>query len=309
MASNHPSVLELEQKVGMRTSSENDKRKQTRWKLTTQVKATAKAKAKAKERSPINKIKSATWNNMSLIGDERVVWMRKKLMKERGNPLWSLKEKWGHSNFWQRRNRIGIDSGIKIIRKQSEWSSAKKTKTILNECNGRRWRLMWRMFMSSTLQASVFMGKNFQNNGNSIANIKDLTLRQIFQHISEISDRTRWDLRFGNDWLVKTFMEISVIDWWRKSCKSPTHKGLRLFRFCIVPWYHLREHPMERCVERQIGMDQIIFKITETLTESTVSQWNSSGKISQDSIRCSSVKKWKVYCWDQVRHQRISQEE
>ena len=35
-------------------------------------------------------------------------------------------------------------------------------------------------------------------------------------------------------------------------------------------------------------------KITETLTESMVSQWNSSGPFSQDSIRCSSVKKSKV---------------
>ena len=48
---------------------------------------------------------------------------------------------------------------------------------------------------------------------------------------------------------------------------------------------------------------------TEILTESTVSQWNSSGIFSQDSIRCSSVKKSTAYCWDQVRHQRISQEE
>ena len=37
-------------------------------------------------------------------------------------------------------------------------------------------------------------------------------------------------------------------------------------------------------------------RFTETLTESTVSQWNSSGIFSQDSIRCSSVKKSKVYC-------------
>ena len=40
-----------------------------------------------------------------------------------------------------------------------------------------------------------------------------------------------------------------------------------------------------------------------------VGQWNSSGFSSQDSTRCSSVKKSNVYCWDQMRHQRISQEE
>ena len=35
---------------------------------------------------------------------------------------------------------------------------------------------------------------------------------------------------------------------------------------------------------------------TETLTESTVSRWTLSGIFSQDSIRCSSLKKSNVYC-------------
>ena len=35
---------------------------------------------------------------------------------------------------------------------------------------------------------------------------------------------------------------------------------------------------------------------SEVLTESTASQWNSSGTLSQDSIRGSSVKKSTVYC-------------
>ena len=52
-----------------------------------------------------------------------------------------------------------------------------------------------------------------------------------------------------------------------------------------------------------------LLKITETLTESTVSRWTSSGIFSQDSIRCSSVKKSKVYCTDWEKHQIISQEE
>ena len=39
------------------------------------------------------------------------------------------------------------------------------------------------------------------------------------------------------------------------------------------------------------------------------SRRNSSGIFSQDSIRCSSVKKSKVYCTDWEKHQKISQEE
>ena len=38
-------------------------------------------------------------------------------------------------------------------------------------------------------------------------------------------------------------------------------------------------------------------------------QWNSSGIFFPGSIRCSSVKKSKVYCTDWEKHQKISQEE
>ena len=34
--------------------------------------------------------------------------------------------------------------------------------------------------MAATMEAAVFMGKNFQNNRNSIVNTADLTLKQMF---------------------------------------------------------------------------------------------------------------------------------
>ena len=41
--------------------------------------------------------------------------------------------------------------------------------------------LFWRMFMSSTLEASVFMGKDYSENLHSIKNTRnDLTLKQMF---------------------------------------------------------------------------------------------------------------------------------
>ena len=44
--------------------------------------------------------------------------------------------------------------------------------------------LIWRMFMSSTLQASIFMGKEYSENLRSIKNTEDLTMKQMFD-ISE----------------------------------------------------------------------------------------------------------------------------
>ena len=44
--------------------------------------------------------------------------------------------------------------------------------------------VIWGMFMSSTLQASVFMGKNYSVNWHSIKNTEDFTMKQMFD-ISE----------------------------------------------------------------------------------------------------------------------------
>ena len=50
--------------------------------------------------------------------------------------------------------------------------------------------VMWGMFMSSVLEASVFMVKNYSDNWHSIKNTKDLTMKQMFRHIREIGVRT-----------------------------------------------------------------------------------------------------------------------
>ena len=57
----------------------------------------------------------------------------------------------------------------------------KKTETNFQCC--RRWRkhsMIWGMFTTVTMESAVFMGKNFQNNQNSIVNTADLTLKQMF---------------------------------------------------------------------------------------------------------------------------------
>ena len=61
--------------------------------------------------------------------------------------------------------------------------------------------------MAVTLESALFMCKNFQNNQNSSVNTADLTLQQMFHKTTKLV------VRFGNDWLGKTFMETSVIDW------------------------------------------------------------------------------------------------
>ena len=46
--------------------------------------------------------------------------------------------------------------------------------------DGEKHSMIWGMFMTVTMESAVFMGKNHLNNCQSIANTKDLTLRQMF---------------------------------------------------------------------------------------------------------------------------------
>ena len=46
--------------------------------------------------------------------------------------------------------------------------------------DGEEHSIIWRMFMSVTMESALFMGKNFQNNQSSIVNTAHLTLKQMF---------------------------------------------------------------------------------------------------------------------------------
>ena len=163
--------------------------------------------------------------------------------------------------------------------------------------------------MSVTMESAVFMGKNFQNNQNSIVNTADLTLKQMFDISIKLVGRTRGDLRFGNDSLGKTLMEINVNNWWRKNHQSSTHEGPRLFRFCSVLEGSIKIQNPTKLGRKGLDGSHLL-KATETLTESVESRLNASGTSSQVSIRCSSMVKSKIT--EQIRrntrkfHRKIS---
>ena len=124
--------------------------------------------------------------------------------------------------------------------------------------DGEKHYMIWRMFMSVTMESAVFMGKNYLNNCHSIANAKDLTLKQMF----DISKR-----------LVSEQDEISgleTIGWENHSWKYLSLIGdervinlqrTKVFVFsdsvlCLGKIFE--NPPIERCMGRQIGMVQII---------------------------------------------------
>ena len=88
------------------------------------------------------------------------------------------------------------------VRKRQNQSSKYATKDSDKHC------VMWRMFLSSTLQASVFMRKNYSDNLHSIKNTEDLTMKQMFD-ISEKLKTEKSDEIYG----------MSSMDWEHSSWK------------------------------------------------------------------------------------------
>ena len=51
-------------------------------------------------------------------------------------------------------------------------------------------------------------------------------------------------------------MESFIFDWWRRSRQSLAREGLRIFRFCVMPWKDEREPTIEYCLGGQVDVVQ-----------------------------------------------------
>ena len=99
--------------------------------------------------------------------------------------IWTLTPKQNQKCRWNHGH--SCTGWMNQVRKRQDQSSKDATQ------DSNKHSLIWRMFMSSTLQASVFMGKNYSENLHVIKNTeKDLTMKQMFdiseKLISEQSD-------------------------------------------------------------------------------------------------------------------------
>ena len=142
--------------------------------------------------------------------------------------------------------------------------------------------------MAVTMDSATFMWKNFQNNQNSIVNIADLTLKQMFGisaklvgEQDEISgvETIRWEKHSWN--FLSLIGDERVIN--PKARKSTSFRIL-----CCVLGRSVRILNLTNLGRTGKNGSQLL-KGTETLMESVESRLNSSGTSSQDSIRCSSM--------------------
>ena len=184
----------------------------------------------------------------------------------------------------------------------------KRQKRISNVTgDGEEHSMIWGMFMSVTMESAVFMGKNFQNNRHSIANTTDLTLKHMFDistklvteqdEISEL-ETIGWE---NHSWKYLSLIgDERIINLQRTKVHVFSDSVLCLGKI-------LQNLESNDAWEQRLGwiISSQSYRDYDTINgESTEFEWH----ISQDSIRCSSAKKSKVYCTNWEKHQKISQE-
>ena len=173
------------------------------------------------------------------------LWMRKYLVTDQGDPI-SISRRGMASTIrhWKRWSRIGIVSGIKIIRESGEWASAKKTETNF-KCY-RRWRETFydlENVHGCNDGVSGIHGKELPEQLSIHCEHNRSHTQTNVRHFYKIGVWTRWVLRIGNNWLGESFMEIPVIAWWRKRWSIfDARQVYVLFGFCVVPWEDSRKH-------------------------------------------------------------------
>ena len=118
--------------------------------------------------------------------------------------------------------------------------------------------MIWGMFMSSTVESSVFMGKNYSDNLHSIKNTgEELILKQMFD-ISEKLIVERSDEIFGVSQISRessSWKQLSLVN--DEEVISLAHaKGSRILRFCVMSWKDKSEPNIRYYLEATVGMVQ-----------------------------------------------------
>ena len=148
--------------------------------------------------------------------------------------------------------------------------------------------LIWDFLMSSTLEASVFMRKNYSNNLHSVKKYRgkshfDTDVWHIWKLIVGQSDEIYGVILHGNNYLWSVMKKSSV-------SRMQRLRHSQIPRYVLERWIRT-QHPMLFGNDSWIGSK--IHHKTELWTQLMVSQWNSSGIFHQDSPHCSSSTKSK----------------
>ena len=154
--------------------------------------------------------------------------------------------------------------------------------------------MIWGVFMSSTLEASVCIGKNYSDNLHSIKNTREnLTLKKMFE-ISQKLILEQSDEIFGVSlisWEIFPWKQLSLVN--VEEVISLSHAKVYVFSDSVLRLGKTNEnHQSNTAWERQLDWfkDSSQYRTLNTIDgEPMKFEWN----ISQDSQHCSSSTKSK----------------
>ena len=175
------------------------------------------------------------------------------------------------------------------VRKRQKRSSMNVTE------NGEKHSMIWGIFMSVTLESTVFMGKKYLDNRHSITNTKDLTLKQMFDFSARlVSEQNEISGLETIGWENHSWKYLSLIGDERVINLQRTK--VYVFSDSVLCLSKIFENPQSNDAwEERLGLfksSQAYRNFDRIDGEPMEFEWN----IFQDSTRCTSVKKSKVYC-------------
>ena len=137
--------------------------------------------------------------------------------------------------------------------------------------------VIWRMFMSSTLQASVFMEKNYSDNWHSIKNTEDLTMKQMFDMSEKLVSEQSDEIYGVNtiNWEHPSWKYLSLVG--DEEVISLQRTKVYVFSDSVLCLGKMNENPDQTEHGKKDWRGSRVHRNTEPWTELMVSQLNSSG--------------------------------
>ena len=125
--------------------------------------------------------------------------------------------------------------------------------------------LIWWMFMSPTVEASVFKGKTYSNNLHSSKKYMGKShFQEDVRDIWTVDIGTiRWDFWSVSNHLGKFSVETVISGQWWRSHQSLACKGLHILRFCVMSWKGESESNIKYCLGTAVGVGSKIHHNTE----------------------------------------------
>ena len=148
-------------------------------------------------------------------------------------------------------SRSFLDRVNDQVRKNQKQSSKDATE------DGEKHSVIWEMFMSLTLESSVFMEKNYSDKWHSIKNTEDLTMKQMFdisaKLVSEQSDEIYGLITI--DWENSSWKYLSLIG--DEQVISLQRTTVFVFSDSVLCLGKMNENsPIKHCMGTKIGVVQ-----------------------------------------------------